>query len=209
MSIIVNGVTIPNNGDYIKVGSTLVDKVDVVKNNVRITVWEKIKEIYIWKDGSIQSGYGVSLWGDIDSSKCTWNRDNNHGFNPNGFYGLTVNVHYIQNGGYRITGNVPTNGAKYVEYNVIGDVSDWGKGERTWSMNMSGLTVGNGNMIGAVQLWETSQEQNPWPYGSLCTHQKYDISPYTHLEIKIRLKTGSESTGTVSHWIEYIRLSND
>ena len=42
MSIIVNGTTIPDNDDYIKVGSTLVDKVDVVKDGVRTTVWEKI-----------------------------------------------------------------------------------------------------------------------------------------------------------------------
>ena len=42
MAIIVNGINIPTNGDYIKVGNTDITKVNVVKDGVTTTVWEKI-----------------------------------------------------------------------------------------------------------------------------------------------------------------------
>lgn len=45
MAIIVNDTNIPSNGNYIKVGSTNIDKVDVVKNGVTTTVWEKVLNI--------------------------------------------------------------------------------------------------------------------------------------------------------------------
>ena len=43
MAIIVNGVNIPTNGDFIKVGNTIVDK--VICNGV--VVWERMKDIDI------------------------------------------------------------------------------------------------------------------------------------------------------------------
>ena len=45
MAIIVNGTTIPTNGEYIKVGNTDVTKVNVVKDGVTTTVWEKVTSI--------------------------------------------------------------------------------------------------------------------------------------------------------------------
>ena len=45
MSIIVNGTNIPTNGNYIKVGNTDITKVNVVKNGITTTVWEKVTSI--------------------------------------------------------------------------------------------------------------------------------------------------------------------
>lgn len=47
MSIIVNGIDIPTTGDFIKVGSADIDRVNVVTGGVTTTVWEKMKNLII------------------------------------------------------------------------------------------------------------------------------------------------------------------
>lgn len=52
MSIIVNGIEIPTDGDYIVVNGVKIDKVNVIKNGVTTTVWEKLKELIILDDSA-------------------------------------------------------------------------------------------------------------------------------------------------------------
>lgn len=50
MPIIVNGIPIPTDGDYIVINDVKIDKVNVVKNGLTTTVWEKLKELIILDD---------------------------------------------------------------------------------------------------------------------------------------------------------------
>ena len=71
MAIIVNGINIPTNGDYIKVGNTIVDK--VICNGV--TVWEKKKDEFTGSE------LVVSLGGMVDTSGRTSFSDNWFSYN--------------------------------------------------------------------------------------------------------------------------------
>lgn len=55
MSIIVNGTTIPTDGDYLVINGVKIDKVNAVKNGVTTTVWEKVKENIILNQQTITS----------------------------------------------------------------------------------------------------------------------------------------------------------
>lgn len=76
MSIIINGTNIPNNGSYIYYDGVDVDKVDVVKNGIKTTVWEKIISIDLLKS------YGF-----------TWDDHRNDNYNkryPSEYYGINT-----------------------------------------------------------------------------------------------------------------------
>lgn len=56
MAIIVNGITIPTNGDFINVNGNKID--EVVANGV--IVWKKETKRYIWDGSTLYSGAGLS-----------------------------------------------------------------------------------------------------------------------------------------------------
>lgn len=101
MSFIVNGTEIPANGDYIKAGDTLVDK--VVCNGV--TVWEKLKEKYI------AAAYGIATLYSSDDG-ITWS-ENATGIAPKAY----TDIIYFNGSiyGWQINSNV----IYYIPFNGI------------------------------------------------------------------------------------------
>lgn len=213
MAIIVNGVNIPTNGDFIKVGNTIVDK--VICNGV--VVWERMKDIDILAalcSGTLSytSYDGPDRLSGIDDDGEEVNIDVTHtgGHSTVDLYvGIDSNfikMRHYTHGAHDVPIDSSKNGANYLEFTY--NLSSYNKldfsGIKVADTSIGADTRGNfcisiDNVIKSnVYQADSHNDEESGNYQETDFSESIDVSSYTGIHT-IRLNYNYYSTTHITH----------
>ncbi|MDE6492154.1 MAG: hypothetical protein K2L37_03285, partial [Lactobacillus sp.] len=206
MSIIVNGVTIPTNGNYISYGGTQLTKVDVVKSGVRTTVWEKVvfEDKTLSYTGGMQSVsippglYKLEVWGAKGGNSVAQGSGSES--NDGGLGGYSCRYYYFSSTTtvYICCGAIGSNGIhSQTPATVSGGYNGGGKGgsaEGAGGGSSSGSSNGASDVlipIGPITGGGTGGGTGPDDYITIPSSRKLIVNGTTIPESNDYIKIGS------------------